>query len=170
MWRLPQAGTLAVLKLPAALLLVTLVLVGFGTLLSAGGLTVLTVHPTRTVSPHPTVTDTTSGPTTSPPTTPPTTPPTSPVTSPPTTPPTSPAPQSAPATPGPASGPLAQGGQEVVANSAALLTSWIGLISQVLGLLTAMIGLAAAGRRPATIEPADRGESEPPEDRRPRHR
>lgn len=166
MWRLPQAGTLAVLKLPAALLLVTLVLVGFGTLLSAGGLTVLTVHPTQTVSPHPTVTDTTS----SPPTTPPTTPPTSPVTSPPTTPPTSSAPQSAPATPGPASGPLAQGGQEVVANSAALLTTWIGLISQVLGLLTAMIGLSVAGRRPATTEPADRGGSEPPEDRRPRHR
>ncbi|MGW2330414.1 hypothetical protein ACWC5C_32305 [Streptomyces sp. NPDC001700] len=162
MWRLPQAGTLAVLKLPATLLLVTLALMGFGTLLSAGGLTVLTVHPTRTVTPTPTDTDTTSGPPTSPPTTPPTTPPTSPVTSPPTSPP------SAPATSAPASGPLAQGTQEVMANSAALLTSWIGLISQVLGLLTAMIGLAAAGRRPAA-EPADDGRSDPPGDRRPRH-
>lgn len=162
MWRLPQPGTLAVLKLPAALLLVTLVLLGFGTLLSAGGLTVLTVHPTRTVSPRPTDTATTSGP--------PTTPPTSPGTSPPTTPPTSSAPQSAPATSGPASGPLAQDAQEVVANSAALLTTWIGLISQVLGLLTAMVGLVAAGRRPAATEPAGRGGSEPPGDRRPRHR
>ena len=45
----------------------------------------------------------------------------------------------------------------MVANSAALLTTWIGLISQVLGLLTAMIGLAAAGRRPAAAEPAGSG-------------
>ncbi|MFF7651770.1 hypothetical protein ACFZCY_18425 [Streptomyces sp. NPDC007983] len=58
----------------------------------------------------------------------------------------------------------------MVANSAALLTAWIGLISQVLGLLTAMIGLATAGRRPTTAEPADGGGSDPPEDRRPRHR
>jgi hypothetical protein len=166
MWRLPQAGTLAVLKLPAALLLVTVVLMTVGTLLSAGGLTVLTVHPTRTVTPNPTATDTTSGP----PTTPPTTPPTSPVTSPPTSPQTSPAQQSAPATTAPASGPLAQGTQEVMANSAALLTSWIGLISQVLGLLTAMVGLVAAGRRPAAAEPAGGRGSESPGDRRPRHR
>ncbi|MFI0821336.1 hypothetical protein ACH4TX_37870 [Streptomyces sp. NPDC021098] len=166
MWRLPQAGTLAVLKLPATLLLATIALVGIGTLLSAGGLTVLTVHPTQTVTPTPTDTGTT---TSGPPTSPPATPPTSPVTSPPTTPQTSSAPQSAPATSAPASGPLAQGAQEVMANSGALLTSWIGLISQVLGLLTAMIGLATAGRRPAA-EPAGDGRSEPPNDRRPRNR
>ncbi|GAA3372533.1 hypothetical protein GCM10017744_104420 [Streptomyces antimycoticus] len=160
MWRLPQAGTLAVLKLPATLLLITLALMGIGTLLSAGGLTVLTVHPTRTVTPSPTDTDTTS----SPPTSPPTTPPTSPATSPPTSPP------SAPATPGPASGPLAQDTQQVMVNSAALLTTWIGLISQVLALLTAMIGLATAGRRPATAEPTDSDGPESPRDRRPRHR
>ncbi|MGK3111402.1 hypothetical protein [Streptomyces antimycoticus] len=54
-------------------------------------------------------------------------------------------------------------------NSAALLTTWIGLISQVLALLTAF-GLATAGRRPATAEPTDSDGPESPRDRRPRHR
>ncbi|MBL1101311.1 hypothetical protein [Streptomyces coffeae] len=188
MWRPPRPGTLAVLQIQATVLLTAVGLLFAGTLLSAGGLTVLTVKPVRTVTPKPGVTDTgttsPSPPTTSPPTSPP---------SPPTSPPTSPVTSGPGGTPGesptgapgphrPAGRELAE--EEVTGNSPALTTTWLGLITQLIGLATALVGVFSSGRgqgRSAEPQAADRGgrqgrqarvvgAHQPPRGRRPRRR
>ncbi|QKV94588.1 hypothetical protein HUT19_24900 [Streptomyces sp. NA02950] len=189
MWRPPRPGTVAVLRIQATVLLTAIGLLIAGTLLSTGGLTVLTVKPVRTVTPKPDVTDTgttsPSPPTTSPPTTPPsppTSPPTSPVTSGP--PPPGESPTGMPGPRRPAGRDIAQ--EQLTGNAPALLTTWIGVITQLIGLATALIGLASAGRggqaQPQTQpQPADRGgrsgrqarvvgANRPPRSRRPRRR
>ncbi|WP_431776076.1 hypothetical protein [Streptomyces cucumeris] len=190
MWRPPRPGTLAVLRIQATVLLAAIGLLFAGTLLSAGGLTVLTVKPVRTVTPEPDVTDTgTTSP--SPPTTsPPTSPPSPPTTSPPTSPVTSgPVPGESPtgvpgAQHGPAGQELAQ--EEVTGNGPALTTTWLGLITQLIGLATALIGVFTSGRgqnRDQTAQPQTAGRgtrtgrqarvvgaNQPPRGRRPHRR
>ncbi|MET8013835.1 hypothetical protein ABZU86_22275 [Streptomyces sp. NPDC005271] len=176
MSRLPRPGTLAVLHIQATVLLAALGLLVSGTLLTAGGLTTLTVKPVRTVTPDPTDSDSESPLSPTPPTTPPPTTPTQPPTSPPTS-----APQPTPSPSG-MFGPGLRAAEppRVEENSAALLTAWLGFIGQVLGLMTGLIGIftgtrrreaAASGQderpaRPARVRPTD----QPPRGRRPRRR
>ncbi|MGO4428801.1 hypothetical protein AB4Z54_61240, partial [Streptomyces sp. MCAF7] len=51
--RLPRAGSLAVIHIPATLLFVAVGLMAGGTVINAGGLVTLTVRPVRTVTPEP---------------------------------------------------------------------------------------------------------------------
>jgi hypothetical protein len=208
--RLPRAGSLAVIRIPATMLLVAVGLMVGGTVINAGGLVTLAVRPVRTVTPEPNPTwSTTPGQapaTPSPPVTDiiPTSPPMSPPTGGPDT--DSPGPQESPRRPeqpqpqqpqpdqpqqpqqqpqggqpspfwrpaalhGAAALPEArqgtgQGGTTLEANVPAIATALVGLCTQVLALLTSLIGLYAGARRAAG---SARGEPQPagPRDTRP---